>query len=75
MQWSLSSTLSKHAGFTHAIMVLSNLVGLCDGDVLLDSKGPVYVEHVFVEGQHEHDENEERVEHREVEHCHVAKLF
>ena len=56
-------------------MLLSNLVGFCDGDVLLDSEGPVYVEHVFVEGQHEHDENEERVEHRKVEHCHVAKLF
>ena len=53
----------------------SNLIGLCDCDILLDPEGPVNVENIFVEREHEHDEHEERIEHCKIEHCHVAQLF
>ena len=53
----------------------SNLIGLCDCDVLLDPERPVNVKNVFVEREHEHDEYEERIEHRKIEHRHVAQLF
>ena len=58
-----------------ACMYQSNLIGLCDCDVLLDPERPVNVENVFVERQHEHDQHEERVEHCKIEDGHVAQLF
>ena len=58
-----------------ACMYQSNLIGLCDCYVLLDPERPVNVEDIFVERQHEHDQHEERVEHCEIEHGHVAQLF
>merc|ERR1719150_727546 len=44
-----------------------NLVVIRDGDVSLDSKWPVDVKNVLVEGQHEHNQHEEGVEHGEKE--------
>ena len=40
---------------------------LVKGDVLLHPPGPHEVDLVLVEGQQEHDQHEDRVDHREVE--------
>ena len=48
---------------------------LCIRDVLLHAEGPVDVERVLVQGEHEDDEDEEGVEHREEEDHLVAQLF
>ena len=58
-----------------ACMYQSNLIGLCDCDVLLDPERPVNVENVFVERQHEHDQHEEGVEHGEKEYGFVSQLL
>ena len=48
---------------------------LCIRDVLLHAERPVDVERVLVQGEHEDDEDEERVEHRKEEDHLVAQLF
>ena len=53
----------------------SNLSIIRQGEVLLDAPGPVDVQHVLVQRQHEHDQHEQRVEHREEEHRFVPQLF
>ena len=53
----------------------SNLIVLCNCYVLLHPEGPVNVERVLVQGQHEDNEHKERVEHGEVEDGHVPQLF
>ena len=53
----------------------AHLVSFCDGDVLLDAERPVDVQHVLVQRQHEHDEDEESIEHGEVEDSHVPQLL
>ena len=51
------------------------LVIWSDGPVLLSSEGPVDVERVLVEGQHEHDQDEKGVEDGEEKHGLVPQLF
>ena len=50
------------------VRTASNLIVIGDGNVGLDTEGPVNVENVFVEGQHKDNQNEERIEHGEEEH-------
>ena len=44
-------------------------------DILLHAEGPVDVKRVFVQGEHEDDKDEERVEHGEEEDHFVAQLL
>ena len=44
-------------------------------DILLHTKGPVDVERVLVQGEHEDDEDEQRVEHGEEEDHFVPQLL
>ncbi len=46
-----------------------------DSNVLLDAEGPVDVQGVFVQRQHEDDQDEESVKHREEEHRLVSKFL
>ena len=49
------------------------IFGVCD--VLLHAKRPVDVQRVLVQGEHEHDEDEQRVKHGEEEDHFVPQLF
>ena len=53
----------------------SDLSIISEREVLLDPKGPVNVEHVLVQRQHEHDKHEQGVEHREEEDRFVPQLL
>ena len=46
-----------------------------DSNVLLDAQRPVDVQCVLVQGEHEDDEDEESVKHREEEHRLVPKFL
>lgn len=46
-----------------------------DSNVLLNAEGPVDVQGVFVQRQHEDDQDEESVKHREEEHRLVSKFL
>lgn len=54
---------------------MANLFIFSDGDVLLDSERPVDVKRVLVQREHEHDQDEEGVEHGKEEHRLVAKFL
>jgi len=56
------------------LLYYSNLIVLCNCNVLLDPEGPVNVQRVLVQRQHEHNQDKERVEHGEVEDGHVPQL-
>ena len=66
---------SNHATNCATITTNLYLFILSDGDVLFDAEGPVDVQRVLVEGEHEDDEHEEGVEHREEEDGLVAQLL
>ena len=53
----------------------SNLIVIGDGNVGLHTEGPVNVENVFVEGQHEDNQDEEGIEHGEEKHRLVSQLL
>ncbi len=46
-----------------------------DSNILLNAEGPVDVQGVFVQRQHEDDQDEESVKHREEEHRLVSKFL
>ena len=53
----------------------SDLVIFSEGPVLLDPEGPVNVQDVLVQRQHEHNQHEQRVEHGKEEHRLVPQLL
>ena len=59
----------------HMIIVTTNLIVICNCNIGLDSKGPVNMENIFVEGQHEHNQDEQGVEHGKEEHRFVSKFL
>ena len=44
------------------LKLYANLVVISDGDVGLDTKWPVNVENIFVESQHEHNQDKQSIE-------------
>ena len=56
-------------------MSITNLIVICNCDIGLDSKRPVNMENIFVEGQHEHNQDEQGVEHGKEEHRFVSQFL
>ena len=57
------------------ITTASNLIIIGDSNVGLDTEGPVNVENVLIEGQHEDNQDEEGIEHGEKEHWLIPQLL